>query len=301
MEITKEQLQKIMELANPENDESIDDVTSVDISRALVSIERKLNFFNTNINFDLNQNNKNVLIVDDLELSIYQLNQLLKKIGITPSVARNKDEAIAEMMKKSFNYVLIDLFLPDSKDGFELISEAVKIRNNNKNDFHILVISGTDDKLLIDNCYKLGADGYIAKSEMWHTDILKYINTTSQRTDNPDFSKYVINSDIASYIIKRFNSKKVFEELLVDINSSILAGQQNILLNLEQVSLFDPDNAYILAEIYKTCAGNNGLLAMVNPSERIKEALSFAYLDGIIPLFYSVESAVDYISQKVRS
>lgn len=300
MEITREQLQKLMELANTEENADLDEVTSVDISRALVAIERKLNFFNTNINFDLNKNNKNVLIVDDLELSIYQLNQLLKKIGITPSVARNKDEALAEMMKKSFNYVLIDLFLPDSKDGFELISEAVKLRATHQQDFHILVMSGTDDKTLIDNCYKLGADGYIAKSEMWHTDILKYINTTSQRTENPDFSKYIINSDIASYIIKRFNSKKVFEELLADINSSILAGQYNILLNLEQVSLFDPDNAYVFAEIYKTCAGNKGVLAMVNPSERVKEALSFAYLDGIIPLFYSVESAVDYIEQKIK-
>ena len=67
---------------------------------------------------------------------------------------------------------------------------------------------------------------------------------------------------------------------------------------MEQISLFDPDNAYFFAEIYKACAGNKGVFAIVNPSERIKEALSFAYLDGIIPLFYSVESAVDYIVQK---
>lgn len=300
MEITNEQLQKLMEMAGLDNETATEEWNSIDISRALVAIERKLNFFNTSINFDINQNNKNVLIVDDLELSIYQLNQLLKKIGITPSVARNKDEAMAEMMKKSFNYILIDLFLPDSKDGFDLISEAVKYRANNKQNFHILVMSGTDDKLLIDNCYKLGADGYIAKSEMWHTDILKYINTTSQRSENPDFSKYVINSNIASYSIKKFNSQKIFDDLLADINSSILEGQQNIILNLEQINLFDPDNAYVFAEMYKACAGNSGVLTMINPSERIKEALSFAYLDGIIPVFYSVENAVDYIEQRVK-
>lgn len=297
MEITREQLQKLMELAGDE-EYLIDEVSSLDVSRALVSIERKLNFFDTNINFDINKNNKNVLIVDDLELSIYQLNQLLKKIGIMPSVARNKDEAIAEMRKKSFNYVLIDLFLPDFKDGLELLAEAVKLRDNNKQDFRILVISGTDDKNLIDECYKLGIDGYIAKNETWHTDILKYINSTSHRKDNREFSKYAINSNVASYIVKRFNNKKIFSEILSDINSAVLEGQVNIILNLEQVSLFDADNAYIFAEIYKICAGNKGVFALVNPSEQIKEALSFAYLDGIIPLFHSVESAVDYISTK---
>ncbi len=298
MEISKEQLQKLMELADSESDINVDSLSSVDISKALVSIERKLNFFNTNINFDSDLSNKNVLIVDDLELSIYQLNQLLKRIGITPSVARNKDEALAELRKKTFNYVLIDLFLPDSKDGFDLISEAVNIRKNNQEDFHIIIMSGTDDKSLIDNCYKLGADSYIAKSAMWHNDILKYISSRSQRTDSQDFSKYTINKDISSYIVKRFNSKKVFDELMADINASILAGQGNIILNLEQINIFDPDNAYFFAEIYKVCAGNKSVFVLVNPSERIKEAISFAYLDGIIPLFNSVESAVDYIVQK---
>lgn len=298
MEITQEQLLKLMELADSEAEYEVDELSSVDITKALVAIERKLNFFNTSINFDNENSNKNVLIVDDLELSIYQLNQLLKRIGITPSVARNKDEAIAELRKKTFNYVLIDLFLPDSKDGFELIEEAVNIRNTNNLNYHILIMSGTDDKSLIDNCYKLGADAYVAKGESWHNDVMKYISSTSQRNDSQDFSKYLINSNIASYIVKRFNSKKIFDELYADINASIMAGQENVILNMEQISLFDPDNAYFFAEIYKVCAGHKGVFAIVNPSERIKEALSFAYLDGIIPLFYSVEGAVDYIAQK---
>ncbi len=300
MNISNEQLIKLMELAGKNDIQEIESITSLDVSKALVEIERKLNFFDTNINFNPETNSRNVLIVDDLELSIYQLNQLLKKIGITPSVARNKDEAMAEMMKKSFDYVLIDLFLPDSNDGLELIQEAVNLRDSHKQNFRILIMSGTDDKVLVDKCYKLGIDGYIAKTEMWHTDILKYINTTAHR-DNQDFSKYTINNDVTSYIIKRFNTKSTFNELLVDVNSSILAGQPNVILNLELVNVFDADNAYIFAEIYKACAGSKGTFALVTPSEKIKEALSFAYLDGIIPVFPSVESALDYINKKTNA
>ena len=298
MDITNAQVQKIIELASLENELDMENITQLDISKALVSIEQKLNFFGTNINFDNQKDVQNILIVDDLELSIYQLNQLLKKIGVTPSVARNKEEALGELRKKSFNFILIDLFLPDSKDGIALIEEAVKLRSENQPDLNILIMSGTDDKSLIDECYRIGADGYIAKSEMWHTEILKYLNSAMKRKDNQEFSKSVEGKNIISYSVSKLNSKKLFDDLIVDINSSVLAGYKNVLLNLEQVSTFDPDNAYVFAEIYKICAGNSGLFAMVNPSDKIKDALSFAYLDGIIPLFYSIESAVKYVESK---
>ena len=77
MELTQEQIHKILELANKTTDIDVEKVSTTDISRALVEIERKLNFFDVDVNF--NSENKNVLIVDDLELSLYQLNQLMKR------------------------------------------------------------------------------------------------------------------------------------------------------------------------------------------------------------------------------
>ncbi|MDD3236489.1 MAG: response regulator [Candidatus Gastranaerophilales bacterium] len=297
MEISKEQFKKIIELSGLD-DIDINNCTLVDFSRAIVEIERKLNFFDTSISFDNASDCKNVLIVDDLELSIYQLNQLLKKIGIHPSVARSKDEAIAELRKKSLDFILIDLFLPDSKDGFALLEEAVKVKNETQPNLKILVMSGTDDKSVIDNCYKLGADGYIAKSEMWHTEILKYMNTILRKNDNADFVKISESANITTYTVARLNSKQTLSEITEDINSTVLVGCKNIILNLEQVTSFDPDNAYVFAEIYKICAGNEGVFAIANPSEKVKKALSFAYLDGIIPLFYSVSAAINYIENK---
>lgn len=298
MELTNEQILKIIELAGLEETFEEGEVTSVDISKALIAIERKLNFFDTNINFNIDIANKNVLIVDDLELSIYQLSHLLKKIGVTPAVSRNKEEASAELKKKSFNYILVDLFLPDSSDGLWLIKEAEKIRKENKSDLKILVISGTDDKQLIDECYKLGADMYIAKSDKWHNDVLKYISTTTQDVYNADFKKHILSEDTVSYTLHRFNNQSIYDEFLADINSSLVAGQINVILNLENVIIFDADNAYIFAEIYKAVSNAKGNLAMINPSERIKYAISFAYLDGVIPTLTSEESAVNYFKTK---
>jgi len=78
------------------------------VSRALIAIERKLNFFNYPLSF-FTAENLNVLIVDDMELSIFQLTSMLKKIGMNVYVARNKEEAISEMelYKKSVIYECI--------------------------------------------------------------------------------------------------------------------------------------------------------------------------------------------------
>lgn len=294
MELTQEQIHKILELADKTNEINIQNVTTTDISRALVEIERKLNFFDVDVNF--NSENKNVLIVDDLELSLYQLNQLMKKVGLRSFVARNKEEAKAELIRHSFHYLLIDLFLPDSEDGFSLIREAIELKNTGKQNYKIIVISGADEKELIDKCYKLGVDGYVTKTDTWHTDILKYMNTPNEHSENTLFRKTNVNEDIVSYHLRKFNDKKVFDAVNADLNAVILSGTPHIVMNLEKVMIFDPDNTYIFAEIYKACQNAGGSFLLVNPSEKIKEALSSAYLEGVIPTFPSLEDAIEYVS-----
>lgn len=295
MELTKAQIHKIMELADKTHEVDVDNVTETDITKALVEIERKLNFFDVDVSF--NASNKNILIVDDLELSLYQLNQLMKKVGIRTFVARNVEEAEAELMRHHFDFLLIDLFLPDCEDGFRLIQEAMNLKNSGKQNCKVIVISGADDKALIDKCYKLGVDGYVTKSENWHTDILKFIKTTDEHRENAMFTKEEVNESTVSYTLRKFNDKKIFDTLTADINSSILAGMPNVILTLEKVMVFDQDNTYIFAEIYKACQNAGGSFLLINPSAKIKEALASAYLEGIIPVFPSVSEATSYIAE----
>ncbi|MCR5261931.1 MAG: response regulator [Candidatus Gastranaerophilales bacterium] len=294
MELTNEQISKILELADKKAEINPETATSADISKALIEIEKKMNFFDVDISFA--GADKNALIVDDLELSLYQLNQLMKKIGIRSFVARSKEEAKAEIIKHHFDFLLIDLFLPDCKDGISLITEAVELKKQGKQDYKIIVISGSEDKELIEKCYQIGADGYVIKSENWHTDILKYINTSNEHKDNELFIKKEIGTDTIHYSIRKFNDKKIYEALTKDINAAIINGFPNVLINMEKVAVFDNDNTYILAEIYKLCQNSGGSFLLINPSEKIKEAMAFAYLEGMIPVLNSIESAKEYIA-----
>lgn len=293
MELSKEQIYKIIELADKTKEMDAENITSADISKALIEIERKLNFFDVNVNFA--GTDKNVLIVDDLELSLYQLNQLMKKIGIRSFVARNKEEAKAELLKHHFHFLLIDLFLPDYQDGISLIKEVIALKNQGKQNYKVIVISGADDRDLIEECYRLGIDGFVTKTENWHNDILKYINTNNENKDNAAFQKTAIEKDVTHYFLRKFNDKKIFEALTTDINATVISGSPHIMINLEKVTVFDTDNTYILAEIYKICQNAGGSFLLINPSEKIKEALSFAYLEGMIPVFSTIENAKQYI------
>ena len=300
MELTEEQLSKIFELASLDGRLKGQEITSDDITEALIEIERKLYSFSAGIQIN-ELENKRVLIADDLELSIYQLSTVLRKIGVVPSIARHKEEAISEINKINFDCIIIDLYIPDSDDGLDLIRAAVKKRTDNNQSSSIIVISGTDDKSLIDKCYDLGADFYIQKDKNWHSKLLKYLSTTFQTDSNDYFTKFVVNNNTVSYSIKRFNDPKIFDLIKKNITSSIYTGLNNVIFDLKEISTFDSDDAYIFADIYKICAENKGSFILVKPSMGIKEALSFAYLEDIIQYADTVENAVSIIYNEINS
>ena len=297
MNLTDEQLNKIFELASMEHKLSAENITSRDVTEALIEIERKIYSFSAGVKINSFEDKK-ILIAADLELSIYQLTTILKKIGIMPCVARYKEEAVSELQKVNYDCVIIDLFIPDSSDGIELIKEAMLRKKESGKDTKIVVISGTDDTDLIEKCYELGIDFFIPKDKDWHSKLLKYLGSSFQADKSVSFSRYVINNNIVSFIVKKFNDEKVFNVLLKNVNTSVLTGVKNVLFDLHEITTFDTENAYIFADIYKICAENGGKFVLLNPSNDVKEALSFAYLDGIIPIVATVEEAVNLINEK---
>lgn len=288
--MNNEQLKKLFDLSGLNIEPS--DAVSDDITKALISIERKMGSFAADTMTVPAE--FNILIVDDLELSIYQFNQLLKKVGIVPTVARNKVEALAELKKKKFDYIVVDLFLPDAQDGLELIDECIKLREAKRTN-KIIVMSGTDDKDLIERCYKLGIDEFVPKSSNWHDQILKFITSSLTSKDHEDFFKYSINDNICCYTINKFNSKRHIDNLMKDVTTSLYTGYKNIIFNMENIKIFDEEYTNTFAELYKVCHGKDGQFMLVKISDSVKSALADAFLDTLIPTFSSVDAAVSKI------
>lgn len=293
MHLNDEQLKKLIELSETGIDPAI--ATSDDINKALISIERKLMAFASSDSIAKTMD-FNILIVDDLELSIYQFNQLLKRIGIVPTVARTKEEAYAELKKKKFDYIVVDLFLPDSIDGIELIQECIKLRDS-KSLNKIIVMSGTDDKSLIEKCYKLGIDEFVPKSSNWHDQILKFITTSISSKQHNDFLKYFINENICCYTLNKFNSPKHIDAVVKDVNTALYTGYKNVIFNMENIKIFDDEYTSVFANLYKIAQENGGTFTLVNISNSLRTALADAFLDTLIPILPNVDAAVSKLSQ----
>ena len=296
MNISDEHVNKIIEMASMQDEVKGRDLTNDDITKALINIERKIYAFTANAD-DNTILNKNILIADDLELSVYQLTTVLKKIGLSPIVARNKEEASAEMQKVHFDCIIVDLFIPDSSDGIDLITDANNRRKEANSPMKIVVISGTDDKSLIEKCYAAGADFYIQKDTSWHMKLLKFLNAIFLDEHNAAFTSFAINDYTACFSVKRLSDTRIYDDLIKRIHSSVYSGMKNIILDLTEITTFDVDNAYIFADIYKICAENKGKLVIMNPSSNVRNALSFAFLEDIIPYANSVEQAVSIIEK----
>ena len=281
MEISKEQLIKLFELAGMEYKELY--ITPEFISKALIEIERKINFFELGPSSKQRVQTK-IMIADDLELSLYHHTKLFNKIGINSLIARNVEEANDLLKKHTFDYVLTDIYLPDCEDGFRLIKSLLNYKQKQNENLKIVAISGSHDKQIIAKALEMGADKFIVKSKNWHNEILNFIGETIERNQQEIFSKNIIENNSIYYTVYNMASTYSINELVKDINLTVLSKYNEIFLDLSKVFLFDNENVNIFVDIFKLCSQNNVKCSIINPSDVITNALNFAYLNDVIPV-----------------
>ena len=100
-----------------------------------------------------------VLIVDDEPNIVLSLEFLMKQQGYETRVARDGDEALAEVERFRPDLVLLDVMLP-RRDGFEVCQ---RLRADGWSDLKILMLTAKGRDVEIEKGLALGADGYVTK------------------------------------------------------------------------------------------------------------------------------------------
>jgi len=293
--LNKEQIAQLFNLAGqnaPENP------TSEEITGILIEIEKRISpeYIQTQVKF---LNNANILLVDDLELSVYQLSKLLTNCGYTITIARSVGEALDYYKKQSFQYVIVDLFLPNPEDGLYLIDTVNNAEKTKKDDTKIVVISGSDDKKLINECFLKGANEFISKLPDWHKKILQHIG-------NLEVQKYGVMAEvftkiedsenkIASITISNLSKNEIIETLKREIQILINTGYINLILDIEKVKNLDSVGLNTIVYAYKACSERKGILKLCGVNSAVNDALSYVFLNNLISTFKDKDSALfDY-------
>lgn len=292
--ITQEQFDNLLKISDIEIAADTQEDAHDLISRALIALERKLNFFNYPLSF-FTAEVTNVLIVDDTELSIFQLSVMLQKIGMNVYVARTKEEALAEFKKKNFDFLILDLYLPDYKDGFDLIKEANRIKNEENKDFKIVAISGTDNHDIIQEAYKLEIDEFISKAPQWHEKVLKFISNTVNKIASDEYTRFYVNDNICALTLYKINNEKYVDKVIKEVNANVLTGKPNIIFNMEHIKIFSDSYANLFSEVYKATSAKEGMFILVKPCDDVMRALEYVFLTETIQVFNTMEEAVEFV------
>jgi DNA-binding response OmpR family regulator len=100
-----------------------------------------------------------VLIVDDEPNIVTSLEFLMKQRGYETRVARDGDEALAEVESFRPDLVLLDVMLP-RRNGFEVCQ---KLRADGWTDLRIVMLTAKGRDIEIEKGLALGADAYVTK------------------------------------------------------------------------------------------------------------------------------------------
>lgn len=298
LSLTRDQIHQLFSLVGqdvPENP------TSVDISKILIEIERKISPCGCTQpqNQDKFVNNASILMVDDLELSVYQLSKLLTSCGYKTCVARSAEEALDYYKKQSFQYVVVDLFLPNPEDGLNLIDEINNCSKTKADNTKVIVISGSDDKKLINECFLKGANEFISKLPDWHKRVLQHIGNLEVQKYGSASEVFTRIEDaekkIVSITLSNLYKNDVIEMLKREIQILINTGFINLILDLEKVKTLDSSGLNVIVYAYKSCQDKKGTLKLCGVNNAVSDELSYVFLNNLIPVFKDKDAALfDY-------
>ena len=103
---------------------------------------------------------RRILIVDDEPNIVISLEFLMQQAGFDVAIARDGEQALAQMIEFAPDLVLLDVMLP-LRDGFEVCQ---KIRENSAwNHVKVVMLSAKGRDAEVSKGLALGADAYVTK------------------------------------------------------------------------------------------------------------------------------------------
>jgi signal transduction histidine kinase/HPt (histidine-containing phosphotransfer) domain-containing protein len=125
--------------------------------------------------------NKHVLIIDDADTIRTYLHSVLTQKGAVVDGASTGQEGLAKCAEKTYDLILLDLFLPDT-DGIEVLKN-IRMTNDTST---IVMITGFGGIGSAITAVQLGADGYIEKQNITstHRDHVEFVYCLDQAMEH---------------------------------------------------------------------------------------------------------------------
>lgn len=121
------------------------------------------------ININVPNTMKKILLIEDEEIIIGLLQKKLLQQGYEVSIAKDGEAGIRTMREKRPDLVLLDIIMP-KMGGFEVMEEMGK--DKELKDIPVIVISNSGQPVELDRAQKLGAKDWLIKTEFDPREVL---------------------------------------------------------------------------------------------------------------------------------
>ncbi|MBI4040052.1 response regulator transcription factor [Candidatus Daviesbacteria bacterium] len=117
--------------------------------------------------------NKKILIIEDDQFLRDFYQELLTSEGYMVDVAGDGETGLTKIKQGGWSLVMLDIMLP-KMDGLQVLKEvkALQISNNGP----IVVLTNLGNDATVNQCFAMGAAGYLIKSAMNPDEILAEIH-----------------------------------------------------------------------------------------------------------------------------
>ncbi|MEW5820156.1 MAG: response regulator [Cyanobacteriota bacterium] len=176
IEVSRNLIRELFEVAGIELPEQVDDEDIIKLIKAIKKVKDSDTLPPSTENLKDHQEKEysSILVVDDLGLVVYQLSLLLTKSGYNVMLARSAPEAFSIFEERGpFDYVLMDLFMPNKEDGIDLLKKLKLSISGKETNTKVVVMSATKDLEAIEEVIGLGADSFLEKGQNWKSDLIE--------------------------------------------------------------------------------------------------------------------------------
>lgn len=130
----------------------------------------------------MENNSKKILIVEDDQFLREFYQELLASEGYIIDVASDGETGAQKVLAGGYDLVLLDIMLP-KKDGIQILKE-LKTQSSGLRSGVVVVLTNLGQDSVIEECFKLGAVGYLIKSALSPDQVLAEIkNFLGKATD----------------------------------------------------------------------------------------------------------------------
>lgn len=231
---------------------------------------------------------KKLLVVEDNKVNQKVVISLLGKLGVTPTLAENGQEALTLVEQHQYDLILMDCQMP-IMDGYEAtrLIRASEIANNTPR-VTIAALTAHAMESEREKCISVGMDDYLSKPIERH----KLVDLLSRWLDNPD-----VNHPINDNTISQKNKMTVG---IWDKNAALkrLDDDEELLVSLVEVFLSEAPAR--VSDLNKALEKNN-LQELANAAHAIKGMGGHFCAEPMVSLAKTLEDAartsqhIDYV------